>query len=217
VAACGGVAVDDMVVHAVGGLATIAERTLFATGRGLTPAEIAALVAGPDRVEDLRVVLGRDRRFVRVSADVYELAEWGNAATPASPAPPGATVPAGTGIDGRWWLRVPVDAGVLRGVNLPLSDGLLDVASVMPDHRRTFASRYGPVTIIDEGPSPGLGSLRHVALACGAQPGDELWLGFGRAGDVSVRRRDGDQLRQLADERVVPDPAPVSLTAQGAS
>ena len=115
-AACGGVAVDDMVVHVSGGLATVAERTLFATGRGLTPAEIAALVAGPDRVGDLRVVLERDRRFARVSADVYELAEWGRAAAPA-PAPHGATAPAGTCIDGRWWLRVPVDADVLRGGN----------------------------------------------------------------------------------------------------
>ena len=215
-AACGGVAVDDMVVHVSGGLATVAERTLFATGRGLTPAEIAALVAGPDRVGDLRVVLERDRRFARVSADVYELAEWGRAAAPA-PAPHGATAPAGTCIDGRWWLRVPVDADVLRGGNPVVLDGLLDVASVTPDHRRTFASCYGPVTIIDAGPPPGLGPLRHVALACGAQPGDELWLGFGPGGDVSVRRRDGDQRRQAADERVGPDTSPLSLTAQGAS
>jgi hypothetical protein len=216
VAACGGVAVDDMVVHGAGGVATVAERTLFATGRGLTPDEIAALVVGPDRADDLRVVLERDRRFVRVSADVYELAEWRSAAAPASPASPGATTAAGPSLDGRWWLRVPVDAGVLGG-NLPLSDELLGVASVRPDHRRTFTSRYGPVTIIDEGPSPGLGPLRHVALACGAQPGDELWLGFGPAGDVSIRRRDADHPRQIADERAVTDTQPDSLTAQGAS
>jgi Sigma-70, region 4 len=217
VAACGGVAVDDMVMHVVGGLATLAERALFAIGRGLSAVEIAALVGARDRLGELRVVLERDRRFVRVSADVYELTEWGGATAPVSPAPPAAPPPADSGIDGRRWLRVPVDAGVLRGGTVPISGGLLDVVSVAPDHRRTFASRYGPVTIMDEGQSPGLGPLRHVALACGAEPGDELWLGFGPAGDVSVRRRDGDQPRPVTGERVVPDMSPVSLTAQGAS
>ncbi len=213
VAACGGVAVDGMVVHTAGGLATVAERALFATGRGMTAAGIAALVAGPDQAGELQVVLNRDRRFVRISADVYELAEWGGAAEPESPAPVVATTP--TSIDGRWWLRVPVDDDVLRGATT-VPEGLAHLVSQLARHRRTFASRYGPVTIIDEAPSPGLGSLRHVALACGAQPGDDLWLGFDPAGDVSVRRRDADERRHETDEHLLPGTAPLSLTAQGA-
>jgi hypothetical protein len=209
VAVCGGVAVDDMVVHTAGGPATVAERALFATGRGMTAAEIATLVAEPDRVDELHVVLDRDRRFVRVSTDVYELAEWGGAAEPA----PGPTTP--TSIDGRWWLRVPVDDDVLRGA-LPVPAELPQLVSQLPRHRRTFASRYGPVTIIDEAPSPGLGSLRHIALACGAQPGDDLWLGFDPAGDVSVRRRGAGDLHHDTGELLLPGVAPLSLTAQGA-
>jgi len=209
VAACGGVAVDDMVVHTAGGVAAVAERALFATGRGMTAAEIATVVTGPDRVRELHAVLDRDRRFVRVSADVYELAEWGGAAEPA----PGPTTP--TSIDGRWWLRVPVDDDVLRGA-LPVPEGLPQLVSQLPRHRRTFTSRYGPVTIIDEAPSPGLGSMRHIALACGAQPGDDLWLGFDPAGDVSVRRRDADEVHHDAGELALPDTPPLSLTAQGA-
>ncbi len=79
VVACGGVAVDDMIIRVAGGLATLAERALFATGRGLTPDDIATLVADPERVGELRAVLERDRRFVRVEDERYELAEWGSA------------------------------------------------------------------------------------------------------------------------------------------
>jgi hypothetical protein len=216
VAACGGVAVDDMVVYTAGGLATVAERALFATGRGMTAPEIAVVVAGRDRVAELHVILDRDRRFVRVSEDVYELADWGGVAKPEPTAPRAAPPPGCTSNNERWWLRIPVDADVLRGAGSPCPDGLHHLVSLVPHHRRTFVSRYGPVTISDDGTSPGLGSLRHVALACGAQPGDELWLGFDPDGDVAVHRRHEDEQRPPAGDPFLVDTACLSLTAQGA-
>ena len=196
VAACGGRVVDDMVVHIAGGPAAVAERALFATGRAMTVTEIATLV-GPQLIADVRTVLNRNRRFVRVTADAYELAEWGGAA---EPAPPASTPPGPTSIDGCWWVRVAVDDEVLRGAVI-VPDGLAHLVSQLPRHRRTFTSRYGPVTIIDEDSSPALGSLRHTALACGAQPGDDLWLGFDPTGEVSLRRYD-------AGEATTPDDTP---------
>jgi len=215
-AACGAVRVEDMVVYAAGGLATVAERALFAVGRGMTVGEIAAAIAAEDRAGELRAALRRDKRFARAAADVYELAEWGSPAQPGSPAPIEVTAPGSTSIDGRQWVRVPVEADVLRGDCRPVPVELVDAMSLVARDRRTFASRYGPVTILDEGAAPALGPLRHVALACGAQAGDELWLGFDPAGEVSVRLlREDEQLRAF-DDRSLADLRPVAVTARGA-
>jgi hypothetical protein len=188
-------------------------------------AELARLISGgdsPEQVAELRRVLHRDRRFTRVAADEYELAEWGGAVMSATPDPDGSfeLAPgsdrrgaACTSIDGRWWVLVPVDAEILRGACQGAPAGLVDVVLVAPHVRRTFASRYGPVTVTDEGTEPELGSLRHVALACGAQPGDELWLGFDPAGDVSVRLRSGggggDDARAAGDDETSGARAPL--------
>jgi hypothetical protein len=215
-AACGAVSVEDMVVYAAGGLATVAERALFAVGRGMTVGEIAAAIAAEDRAGELRAALRRDKRFARAAADVYELAEWGSSARPERPAPIEVTAPGSTSIDGRQWVRVPVEADVLRGDCRPVPVELVDAMSLVARDRRTFASRYGPVTILDEGAAPALGPLRHVALACGAQAGDELWLGFDPAGEVTVRLlREDEQLRAF-DDRSLADLRPVAVTARGA-
>lgn len=218
-AACGGVVVDDMVAYVAGALATVAERVLFAAGRGMAVSEIAPLLA-PGRDEDVHATLIRDRRFVRVGADVFELSEWGGATEPSTTASepttptttPSTPATAPTSTDGRTWLRVSVDDDLMRGA-LPAPAGLADLLSALPRHRRTFTSRYGPVTIIDE--TPALGSLRHTALACGAQPGDDLWLGFDAAGDVSVRRRDADERSDDTATPTLTEIAPHLLTAQG--
>ena len=216
-AAGGAVMVEDMVVYAAGGLATVAERVLFAAGRGMTAGEIAGLAAAEDRVGELRGVLRRDKRFARAAADVYELAEWGPSARPETPAPiEVTTTPASTSTDEPWWLRVPVEADVLRGACRPVPVGLVDAMPLVAHDRRTFTSRYGPVTVLDDGAEPALGPLRHVALACGAQAGDELWLGFDLTGEVTVRLLRGDERSPASDGRSLADPRLVSVTARGA-
>ena len=168
-------------------------------------------------MSELVRVLERDRRFIRVAPDEYELAEWGG--TPA-PQPEPARPRDPTSIDGRWWLRVPVDAAVLRGACVPVPPALLDAVRLPSSHRRTFTSRYGPVALVDEGAVPACGPLRHVALACGAGCGDELWLGFDSADDVAVRllgrddRRPGDD--DIVEEQPFVDCRPVSPMARGA-
>jgi hypothetical protein len=204
-----------MVVSTRGGPAAVAERVLFAAGRGMGAGEIAQLLATENRTSELTRVLRRDRRFVRVAVDVYELAEWGGSPICDAPDPAEASTPGAAPLDGRWWLRVPVDADVLRGALAPVPAGLVDAVSHRSSHRRTFTSRYGPVAVVHVGSVPACGPLRHVALACGARSGDELWLGFDPAGDVSVRLVGSDAQRP-ADDGSFADPRPICLVAQGA-
>jgi hypothetical protein len=71
------------------------------------------------------------------------------------------------------------------------------------------------VAIVEADAVPACGPLRHVALACGARSGDELWLGFDPSGDVSVRLVGRDAQRP-ADDGSFADSRPISLLAQGA-
>jgi hypothetical protein len=198
IAARGGIEVDDMVVHDAGRMGTIAERVLFATGRRMGAAELAEVIGTKDRIAELTRILVRDRRFVCVGADGYELAEWGGVAVLETPEVPEAAAGC-TSIDGRWWLRVPVAADVVSGTCQPVPVDLVDAMSLVSSNDRAFTSRYGPVIIFHDGAVAACGPLRHVALACGAQPGDELWLGFHPSGDVAVRLISRDDL-QSTDE-----------------
>ncbi len=207
-AACGALFVEDMVVDRSGSLAVVAERILFATGRAMAVADLAGLAGQADQAARLRLALSRDRRFVRVASDVYELAEWGS--TPWWPRrEPGEVPTLATLSDDRWWLPVPVDAGVLSGDTIPFPADLAEAIGLAPLQRRTLTSRYGPVAVVDESGVPTLGPLRHVALAGGARIGDDLWLGFDPAGEVTVLVLTPDQEPPAADRSL-------ATTAQGA-
>ena len=191
--------VDDMLMRTDGSLGVALERVLFAVGRGQSAAVLADRLALTERVDAVRVdavrdLLRRDRRFVRVAPDEYELAEWGSC--------PFVTEPHPSIRNGRLWFEITVGRGTLRGDPQPLSQDIFD--ELVPTgnvetlaRRRTFTSRYGPVIVVDTDRAPSIASLRHIALACGARAGDGLGLGFdvgiNTAGDVTVRRTPGDE------------------------
>jgi hypothetical protein len=102
----------------------------------------------------------------------------------------------GAGLDGqvgqgRLWLWARVDADMLRGSEAPVPLALVEGLGVAPLARRTFSSRWGPLTLANEAPQPVRGPLRAVALATGARPGDTLLLGFSPRGDLEVDLRRG--------------------------
>ena len=151
-----------------------------------------------ERVSEVREVLRRDRRFVRVAPDEHELAEWGGCPFVAEPHP--------SVRDGLLWVEITVGRGTIGGEPHPLPQDIVD--ELVPNsrvepaaRRRTFTSRYGPVIVSDIAGAPSIISLRHIALACGARIGDELGLGFDlrcglefdTASDVTVRRKPGDE------------------------
>ena len=204
-AVSGAIEVDGMAVHTVGALPTVVERVLFAAGRGMTSRELGgvlATTAAANRVIEMRSVLRSDRRFVQVAHDVYELAEWGGVATTdAEPLGPGGGAEAVA--DDRWWLALAVDERMFHSARVPVPPDSVEAMPPAVGHRRTFTSRFGPVTIVHDRAAPALGSLRHVLLACGAKAGDQLCLGFDPLGEVRVR---------LAE----PDTRPVLVMAEGA-
>lgn len=87
----------------------------------------------------------------------------------------------------RAWLTVEVDPPLTAGSPAPVPPALVRALGLGLGQRRTFASRYGPVTISNDGPEPTRGPLRPLALGAGAEPGDSLVLGFGPDGDVLVQ------------------------------
>ena len=190
--------VDDVVMRIDGSLSVVLERVLFAVGRGQSAVMLAGRLGLTERVSEVREVLRRDRRFVRVAPDEHELAEWGGCPFVAEPHP--------LVRDGRLWVEITVGRGTISGEPHPLPQDIVD--ELVPNgcvepaaRRRTFTSRYGPVIVSDIAGAPSIVSLRHIALACGARIGDELGLGFDlrcglefdTAGDVTVRRKPGDE------------------------
>jgi hypothetical protein len=86
----------------------------------------------------------------------------------------------------RAWLTVEVDAALMRGESAGVPSLLVRALGLGLGQRRTFASRYGPVTISNDGPAPMRGPLRPLVLGAGADSGEFLALGFGAGGDVVV-------------------------------
>ena len=197
--------VDDMVMRTDGSLGVVLERVLFAVGRGQSAVLLADRLGLTERVGEVREMLRRDRRFVRVAPDEHELAEWGGCPFVADPHP--------SVRDGRLWFEITVGRSTLRGEPQPLPrdifDELVPTGRVEPEaRRRTFASRYGPVIVSDIAGPPAISSLRHIALACGARTGDGLslgfdlgfGLGFNSAGDVTVHRKPGSSNDVLSNQ-----------------
>lgn len=143
----------------------------------------AATGAAADH-DGLERALHRDPRFVRVGAEEFELAEWGS--EPYRDLPAGLT-PTGDEAD-RCWLEVEVDEALLAGVAAPVPVPLAAGLGLQRGARRTFATKFGPVALAYDGGRPVRGTLRPVALAAGAGPGDVLALGFhGGDGSATVR------------------------------
>ncbi|MHB1782788.1 MAG: hypothetical protein ACYCTE_08875 [Acidimicrobiales bacterium] len=125
------------------------------------------------------------------------------------------TGPDGTGPDaepdGRTWLWVRIGADDLRGQESSVPLAVVERAGVRAQSRRTFSSRYGPLTLSYENGESSRGSVRALALACGADVGDALRLGFSaRTGDVVVElhRRPAEGGGELP-----PPPAPIIVCA----
>jgi len=213
-AACGGVVVGDVVVSVSGSAADVVERVLDAHGTSLTLDEIGRCAAGGGRdlAVDTLTVLSRNRRFRRDVDGRLALADWGTpAATCPGPQRPGLTQhdrprppdarrvtrpePTPTaGHDDRLMLWVRIDAEALRGSESGVPLALVEGLGLVPGCQRTFASRYGPVTLAHDGATASRRSVRAVSLAAGAQLNDTLLLGFSARGDinVAVRRNTGD-------------------------
>lgn len=90
------------------------------------------------------------------------------------------------------WVRI--DAETLHGGEAFVPLSLVEGLGLAPGSRRTFSSRYGPVTLAHDGPTASRRSVRAVALAAGAHINDTLLLSFSARGDidVGVRRHTGD-------------------------
>jgi hypothetical protein len=109
-----------------------------------------------------------------------------------APSQPAAAKSRPSGNPTRLWLWVRMDAEVLRGSEAAVPVALVQGLGLAPMTRRTFSSRWGPVTLAYDGPQPARGSVRAVALAVGARPDDTLLLGFSAsAHDVAVELRRG--------------------------
>jgi hypothetical protein len=80
---------------------------------------------------------------------------------------------------------------VLRGSEAAVPVALVEGLGIAPLARRTFSSRWGPVTLAYDAPQPKRGPVRAVALATGARPEDTLLLGFSPKGDLDVEVRHG--------------------------
>ena len=202
--------VHDLVVTVDGRLGNALERLLDAHGEARSLDDLRTDMAAAGRVVDgdaLSAAL-RARRFVATTDGRFALRAWG----PVGPGRPARPVrqPAGhlaghpirpvrrAGRSGgdpagaRVWLRVVVDAEALRGGDADIPTGLIDGLGLGPPFRRSFSSRWGPVVLAWEGTGPRRGSLRAVALALGARPGDTLLLGFAPAGDLAVELHRGN-------------------------
>lgn len=94
--------------------------------------------------------------------------------------------PEALGQPGTAGLEVPVDDDLLRGGEAPVPPSLVEALGIGYRQRRTFASRYGPVALANDGQGAVRGPLRPVALAAGARRGDVMLLRFEHGGSVSV-------------------------------
>ena len=179
----------DTVVSLRGAPATVAERILSATGAAMTAAELVAWAAAPaERAGQWQSMLQRDRRFVEVAAGRYELAEWGSA--PVGPASIGtAAIGSGTACDGlaaSGSLRVAVDEQLLAGAAGEVPHELLEHLGIRAGATRCYATRYGPLALSSTADGARRGSLRPVALAAGASPGDVLVVRIDAGGTTAT-------------------------------
>ena len=206
--ASGAAVVHDLAVLVVDGHVTdAAERLLDAHGVPRTFGELVAdFAAGAQIVDEGALATAlRNRRFSRTANGAVGLAAWGaeeesrhankqhGRPRPTRPVQPGRPdTPArrrSPSASDRLWLWVKIDDEALRGSEADVPVALVEGLGLEPPGRRTFSSRWGPLSLAYEGAQPTRGSVRAVALAAGARVDDTLLLGFSVAGDVAVEVR----------------------------
>lgn len=225
IGANGAAVVHDLAVLVTGQVADAVERILDAHGRDLSPEQIHADLAAGGRVVDRGALerAWRGARFTRSGTGRVGLSAWAGDAPaakgqrsrrrrpadparsdPARSAPPARPPAPAPGAEGRLWLWVKVDDDVLRGCEAPVPTALVEGVGMVAPARRTFSSRWGPVTLAHDGAHPTRGSVRAIALAAGANPDDTLLLGFSPAADVAVEVRRGPAQPEARDVHGAP-------------
>ena len=172
---------DDETVYLIGSPATVAERILHCTATAMSPSACRSWAGDQATPLDVwQAAMQRDRRFQHVGANHFELAEWGGEAVEV-PRSDRAPVPT---------LRVVVDRNLLAGRSGPVPFSLVVRLGIQVGARRSLPTRYGPLLLTNATDGPRHGTLRPIALACGAAPGDVLVLTFEEGGaSVEVERR----------------------------
>jgi hypothetical protein len=187
--------VHDLVVAVTGSGADVGERVLNATGKSMTTGELSDWLQLLSTSGDPALKVLRDRRFLRVGPEDWELAEWGGVRfNPPLPV---------DDPEGEFTLVIRVDDATLAGAEDTISDVLAeslclaDLSRQSGDRtgkipganarrargtragvRRIFATRFGPLALSYDGVSVTRGSVRPIALAAGALPGDMLVVEF---------------------------------------
>ncbi|TKK85454.1 hypothetical protein FDA94_25265 [Herbidospora galbida] len=113
------------------------------------------------------------------------------AAPPAPPAPPRPSDVSQTQRcfrqpDGRWWLRVDVDAGHLAGTSVGLPEGFALYLGLSPGGERTVRSAAGDVTMTWR-ESPAIDSLGRILSEVAAKEGSHIFLTLSDEGMLRVR------------------------------
>nr|WP_157554435.1 hypothetical protein [Herbidospora sakaeratensis] len=117
----------------------------------------------------------------------------GAAPAPAAPVPP-PPAPADVSQtqrcfrqpDGRWWLRVDVDAGHLAGTSVGLPEGFALYLGLSPGGERTVRSAAGDVTMTWR-ESPAIDSLGRILSEVAAKEGSHIFLTLSDEGMLRVR------------------------------
>jgi hypothetical protein len=208
--ASGATVVHDLAVVVEGALADAAERLLDAHAAPRSAEELSSDLAAGGRVIEQALLTAalRNRRFARTATGAVRLAAWGHEEPRPAPKkqkrrqrrarpvrsvrsrrPDATSTGRPPSVSDRLWLWVKVDNETLRGAEADVPVALVEGLGLGPPARRTFASRWGPVTLAYEGTQPTRGSVRAVALAAGARVDDTLLLGFSVHGDVTVEVR----------------------------
>lgn len=179
-------------VYLVGSPATVAERILQCIGTAMSPAACRSWAADLATPLDVwQAAMQRDRRFVHVGDHRFELAEWGSDAVEvvrkdrmdqgwANRLPTVDVSGCGAGSEETPapTLAVTVDRNLLAGHSGPAPFSLMVRLGITVGARRSFATRYGPMLLTNAADGPRHGTLRPIAVACGATPGDFLMLTF---------------------------------------
>ncbi len=198
--------VHDVVVSIDGPLVDVVERLLDAHGAARTAEQITADLTSCGRAVEPAVLASalRAHRFSCSAEGAVSLVGWPNQTRPVearklTTKAPGRSPEAkplcsprhDPGHPEEFWLWVRVDPAVLRGSEAAVPVALVEGLGLAPLTRRTFSSRWGPVTLAYDTLQPTRGPVRAVALATGAQVDDTLMLGFRVTGDMDVEVRRG--------------------------
>ena len=198
----GAIIVHDLAVSVGGTLVAGVERVLDAYGTPRTPEQLQADLAAGGRATEVTALSKalHQNRFRASPTGEVALSAWPCEHAQKSPGkkrqPPPQSAATAQSTEGpapaeRFWLWVRVDTGVIKGSEGPVPVGLVEALGLSALSRRTFSSRFGPVTLANEPPQATRGPLRAVVLAAGARPDDTVLLGFSRSGDMEVEVRRG--------------------------